>query len=150
MQSGRDGESRIHTHDSGIEVEFRNAFQTSCRTFFNAHAATFTVVNQNLVHAVRPLWTRDARLGTNQIAVVASVASTATEAPVGFLDGLLFSERLNHFVLRFCSGFGRQHFLLDAGEVREVRHVHAIQIEDDVDRNGARLQLFSAHRLCPD
>ena len=31
--------------------------------------------------------------------------------------------------------------------MRKVRHVHAIQIEDDVDRNRARLQLFSAHNF---
>ena len=147
MQARRNGERGIHAHHAGIEVELRNAFQTTGRTFFNAHAAAFAVVDQNLVHAVRPLGTRDAGLGTNQIAVVASVAGTATEAAIGFLDRLLFRERLNHFVLRFRSGFRRQHFLLDAREMREVRHVHAIQVEDDVDRNRARLQFFSAHHF---
>ena len=31
--------------------------------------------------------------------------------------------------------------------MREVRHVHAIQVEDDINRNRARLQFFSAHHF---
>ena len=147
MQSRRDGERRIHAHDAGIEVEFGNAFQAARWTFLDADAASFAVVDQNFVQAVRPLRTRDARLGTNQVTVVAGVTGAATEAAIRFFDRLLFRERLDHFVLRLCSGLGRQHFLLHAREVREVRHVHAIQIEDDVDRNGARLQFFSAHHF---
>ena len=41
--------------------------------------------------------------------------------------------------------FGGSNLLLHAREVREVSHVHAIQVEDYVDRNRAWLQGLSAH-----
>src|SRR4029077_4304367 len=84
VQSRRDCEGCIHAYDSGIEIEFRDTLETSCGTFFDAHAATFTVVDQNLVESVRPLGPRDARLGTDQVTVVTSIASTATETTIGF------------------------------------------------------------------
>ncbi len=41
--------------------------------------------------------------GTNQVTVVAGVASAATETASGLLDRLLFRKRLNHFVLRLLA-----------------------------------------------
>ena len=147
MQPRRDGERGIHSHDAGIEVEFGHALEAARRTFLDAHAATFAVVDQNLVEAVRTRRTHDARLGTNQITVVAGVAGAATEAAAGLFDRLLFRERLNHFLLRFAPACRRQHRLLDAREVREIRHVHAVQIEDDVDGNRPRLQRLAAQHF---
>ena len=102
MQSGRDGKSCIHAHDSGVEVELGHAFKAARRTFFDAHAASFAVVDQNFVHAVRTLRPRNAGLRADEIAVVASVAGAAAETTVGLFDCLLFRKRLNHFLLRFA------------------------------------------------
>src|ERR1700722_13422413 len=147
MQSGRDGECCIHAHDAGIEIEFRYTFQASGRTLLDADAATFAVVDENLVHAVGTLGTRDARFRANQVAVVTSITSPATETTPGLFDCLFFRERLNHFFLRLFPAGGSQHDLVEAREVREIRHVHSVEIEDDVDGDGARLQLLAAHYL---
>jgi len=74
VQPRRNGERRIHSHHAGIEVEFGHALEATCRTFLDAYAATFAVVDQNLIETVRTLWTRDAGLGTNEVTVVAGVA----------------------------------------------------------------------------
>ena len=147
MQPRRDCERRVHSHHAGVEVELGHALEAARRTFFDAHAAAFAVVDQNLVQAVRTLRPHDARLGTDQITVVAGVAGAAAEAAAGLLDRLLLRERLNHFLLRSAPAGGRQHRLLHAREVREVRHVHAVQIKENVDRNRARLQLFPRSTL---
>ena len=42
---------------------------------------------------------------------------------------------------------GAQHRLLHARELREVRHVHPLQIGDDVERDHPRLQRFAAEHL---
>src|SRR3984893_3022632 len=47
VQSGGNGECRIHAHHAGIEVQFGHAFQASCWAFLDAHAAAFTVIDQN-------------------------------------------------------------------------------------------------------
>src|ERR1700686_5268440 len=67
MQPGRNGERRVHSNHAAIEVQLRHALKTSCRTFLDANAAAFTVVDQNLVQAVRTRRSRDARLRANQV-----------------------------------------------------------------------------------
>src|SRR5207244_6613618 len=89
----------------------------------------------------------DARLWTDQIAIVARIAGPATEASVGLFDRLLFRERQNHFLLSDAPARRRQHRLLDAREVGEIRHVHPVQIGDDVERDRPRLQGLSAKHL---
>src|SRR5579872_1069936 len=108
MQTLRNCKRGIHADHAGIEVELRHPFKTAGRALFNAHPAAFAVVDQNLVETVRPLRTRDAGLGTNQIAVVASVAGAATEAAIRLFYGLLFRERLNDLILRFLPACRRQ------------------------------------------
>src|SRR5580704_829788 len=147
VQAGRDGECSIHAHHAGIEVQLGHAFKTARRTFFDADAASFTVVDQNFVQSVRPFGTRDARLRTNQITVVAGVAGSATEAAIGLFDCLFFGECLDHFILRLRSRLRRQHFLLYTRKVREVGHVHPVQIEDDVDGNRPWLKSFAAYHF---
>src|SRR5580700_1741942 len=147
VKSRRDGERRVHAHDAGFEVEFRHALQAARRTFLDAHTATFAVVDQDFVKAVRTHVAHDARFGTDQITVIAGVAGAAAEAARGLLDGLLFGERLNHFVLRFATAHRRQERLLHAREVREIRHVHAVQIEDDIHRNRPGLERHTAQHL---
>src|SRR5271170_5461248 len=100
MQAGRNGEGGVHAHHAGIEVEFGDAFKAACRALLDADAASFAVVDQNLIKAVRARGTGDAGLRTDQITVVAGIAGAATETAAGFLDGLLFGEWLNHFLLR--------------------------------------------------
>src|SRR5208282_3513157 len=119
VQTRRDGERRIHAHYPGIEVQLRDALEAARRTFLDAHAATLAVIHQNFVQAVRTHIAHDARLGTNEVTVVARIAGAATEAAPGFLHRLLFRERLNHFVLRLAPRLRRQQRLLHAREVRE-------------------------------
>src|SRR5208337_2208902 len=102
---------------------------------------------QNLIEAVGTLGSHYSSLGTYQITVVTGVTSAATEAAAGLLDRLLLRERLNHFFLRSAPACRRQHLLRDAREVREIRHIHAVQIKEGVDRNGARLQRLCAQHL---
>src|SRR5579863_388645 len=147
MQTWRNRECRIHAYYTRIEVEFGHAFEAARRTLFDADAASLAVVDQNLVEAVRPLGPRNARFGADEVAVVAGVTGAATEAAPGFFHRLLFRERLNDFVLRLFARDRVQHVLVDAREVREVGHVHAVQIHDDVDRNRPRLQLLAAQRF---
>src|SRR5712692_10682804 len=137
MQPRRDGERRVHAH----------AFEAARWTFLDAYAATLAVVDKNLIETVRARWTRDTGLGTDQITVIAGVAGTAAETAAGLLDRLFFRERLNHFLLRLAPAYRRQHGLLDAREVREIGHVHAVQIKDDVDGNRPRLQRLPAQHL---
>ena len=49
MQAGRDGEGGIHAYYSGIEIEFGHAFEAARGTLFNADAASFAIVHENLV-----------------------------------------------------------------------------------------------------
>src|SRR5437899_12639358 len=99
VQPGRDGERRVHPHDARIEVELGHALEAARRTFLDAHAAAFAVVDQNLIQAVRTHRAHDARLWTDQIAIVARIAGPATEASVGLFDRLLFRELQNYFLL---------------------------------------------------
>src|ERR1051325_10234497 len=147
VQSLRDRERRVHPDDAGVEVELRHAFEAARRTLLDADAAAFAVIDQDLVEAVRSHRTRDARLGTHQITVVARVAGAAAEAAVRFLDRLLLAERKNHFLLRLLARRGLEHRLLHAGEVREVRHVHASEIGDDVERDRAGLERLAVQHL---
>src|SRR5208337_3948360 len=147
VQPRRDGECRVHSHDAGIEVEFGHALEAARGTLLDAHAATLAVVDQNLIETVRTRRTHDAWLGADQITVVAGVAGAATETAAGLLDHLFFREPLNHFLLRFASAYRRQQRLPDTGEVREIRHVHAVQIHDDVDGDFPRLQRLPAQYL---
>src|ERR1700736_3677420 len=135
VQSGGNGECRIHAHHAGIEVQFGHAFQASCRTLLDAYSAAFTVIDQNFVKTVGTHRAHDAWLRTYQIAVIAGVTGAAAETAAGFFDRLLFRVCLNHFILCLAPGCGRQQGLLDTGEVREIRHVHAVQIHDNVDWN---------------
>src|SRR6266487_1548181 len=137
----------IDSYDAGVEVEFRHAFEATRRTFLDAHTAALAVVDQNLIEAVRTYRTHDARLGTNQITIVAGVAGAATETATGLLNRLLFRERLNHFLLRSAPACRWQQRLLDARKVREIRHVHPVQIKDDVDGDRLRLQALPAQHL---
>src|SRR5205823_11754927 len=89
VQSGRNGERRIHPHDALIEVEFGHALQAARGTLFDAHSAAFAVVHKNLINTVRTIRTHNARLRTDQITVVASVTGAAAETAVGLFDGLL-------------------------------------------------------------
>src|SRR4030088_2512117 len=95
----RDGERRVHAYDAGIEVELRDALEAARRALLDAHATAFAVVDQDLVEAVRAIVADDARLGTDQIAVVARVARAAAEAAGGLFHCLFFAVRLNDFVL---------------------------------------------------
>src|SRR5271165_4853848 len=144
VQPGRDGERSVHAHDAGVEIEFRYALEAARRTLLDAHATSFAVVDQNLVHSIRTLGPHDAWLRADEVTVVARITGAATETAAGLLDRLLFRERLNYLILRSTPAGGRQHCLLNAREVREIRHVHAVQIEQHVNRNGARLQQLPA------
>ena len=90
VQSLRDRERRIHADDAGIEVEFGHALEAARWALFDTYSAAFAVIDENFVHPVGARWTGDARLGTNEVTVVACVAGSATEAATGFFDGLLF------------------------------------------------------------
>src|SRR6516165_939992 len=147
VQPRRDREGGVHAYDARIEVEFGNAFEATRRALLDAHAAALAVLHQYLIEAIRTRRTRDARLGADQVAVVAGVASAAAEAAVSLLDRLLFGESLDHFFLRSAPAHGRQQRLLDAREVREVRHVHAVQIHEHVDGDFPRLERLATHDL---
>ena len=66
-----------------------------------------------------------------------------------FASSIACSSRvgLNDFVLRAATARRRQHRLLHARELREVRHVHPGEIGDDVDRDHALLQRLVAQDL---
>src|SRR5438309_11961791 len=102
MESGRDGEGRVHAHDSGIEVEFGHSLEAARRTFLNAHPAALAVIDQYFVEAIRAFRTSNAGLRTNQITVIAGVAGATTEAAACLLGGLFFREPLTHLHLRFA------------------------------------------------
>src|SRR5262249_52554872 len=140
-------EWRDNANYAGVEVELGSAIQTAGRTFLDADAAAFAVVHEDLVETVRPVLPDDARLGTDQVAVVARVAGAAAETTVGFLDRLLFGERLDDLLLRLPPRRRLQQRLLGAREVREVGHVHSLQIGDHIDRNRPLLQRLVAQDL---
>src|SRR6266849_3459085 len=100
VQSLRDGKRRIHPHDTGIEVELGHALEATSWTLLDADTAALAVINQNLVETVRTDRSRNTRLRTHEIAVVAGVAGATAEAAIGLLDRLLLRERLNDFLLR--------------------------------------------------
>src|SRR5260370_12292889 len=135
VQPRRDGERRVHAHYASIEVEFGHTLEAARRALLDAHAATFAVVDQNLIESVRTRRTHAARLRTDQITVVTGVARAATETAASLLDPLLFRARLTHFLLRLATACRRQHCLPHARQLREIRHVHTVQIHDDVDSN---------------
>src|ERR1700733_874073 len=147
MQSWRNRESRVHSNHSRIEVEFGHAFEAPGRALFDTYAAAFAIVHKDLVKPVRTRRTHDARLRADEITIIASVAGAATEAAACFQDGLLFAICLNNFLFRRFAERGREHVLLDAWEVREIGHVHAVQIDDDVYGNRARLERNVAQHL---
>src|SRR5207248_3318244 len=93
-------ERGIHAHHSGVEVEFGHPFETARGTLLDADAAAFAVVHEDFVETVRSIVADDARLRTDQIAVVARIARAAAEAARGFLHRLLFGVGADHFVLR--------------------------------------------------
>src|SRR5207247_9528098 len=107
---------RLHPHDAGFDVQLRHAFETSGRTLLDAHAAAFAVVDQDLVEPFRAHRSHDARLGADQVAVVARVAGAAAEAAIRFLDGLLLRVRVDYFVLGFSPAVRGEHRLLHARE----------------------------------
>src|SRR6266568_8568568 len=80
VQSLRDGKRRLHPDDTGIEVQFGDAFEAAGRAFLDADAAALTVVHENLVQAVGSIEPDDARFRAHQITVVACVARPAAEA----------------------------------------------------------------------
>src|SRR6267378_7058555 len=137
VQAGGNRECRIHADDARVEVQFGHALQATGRAFFNAYAAALAVIHKDFVEAVRTIGASNARLRAYEIAIVASVAGAATEAAAGFFDGLFFSERQDYLVLRLFATGGIQHGLLDPREVREVGHVHAVQIHDDINGDFA-------------
>src|SRR5215469_12367226 len=140
MQPRRDGECRVHACYASVEIEFGHTFKAAGRTFLDAHAATFAVVDQDLIQPVGALGTNDAWLRTDQITVVARVTGAATETAASLLHRLLLRKRLNDFRLRSAPACGGQHRLLNAWEVREIRHVQPVQIEEDVNRYTTRLE----------
>src|SRR5499427_5617266 len=147
VQPLRDREGRVHANDASVEVELGYSLQAAGRTFLDADAAALAVVHEDLVETVRPVLPDDARLGTDQIAVVARVAGAAAEAAVGFLHRLLLGERSDHFLLRLPPRRRLEHRLPDPREVREVGHVHPLQISDDVDWDRALLHRLTAQHL---
>src|SRR5205085_9644257 len=74
VQPLRDRERRVHAHDAGVEVELGHPFEAARRALLDADAAALAVVHENLVEPVRSIEPDDARLGADQIAVVAGVA----------------------------------------------------------------------------
>src|ERR1700693_2118403 len=126
MQARRDRECRVHANYAGIEIEFGNAFEASCRTLFDAYAAALAVVHQNLVEPVRTHRTHNTWLRADQITVIASVAGAATETPARLFARLLLRIRQDDFLLGAAPRHRRKHGLLDAREVRKIGHVHAV------------------------
>src|SRR5271156_2027384 len=102
VESRGDGERGIHSDYACVEIKLGHALETPGGTFLNAYAAAFTVIDENLVEAVRTDVTHNAGLGTNQITIVAGVAGTAAEAAAGFFDRLFFRVRLDDLLLRFA------------------------------------------------
>src|SRR6201987_1800677 len=147
MQSRRNRECSVHSDDARIEVELGYAFQAARWALLDTHAATLAVIDENLIQTVRTNVAHDARLRTNEVAIIASIAGAAAETAARLFDGLLFRISLNHLILRLFPSLRRQQFLLDAREVREVGHVHAVQIEDHIDRNLPRFERHSAQHL---
>src|SRR2546423_6679273 len=99
VQPLRDRERRVHAHDAGVEVELGHPLEAARRALLDADAAALAVVHENLVEPVRSIEPDDARLGADQIAVVAGVALAAAEAAVRLLLRLLLPERQDHLVL---------------------------------------------------
>src|ERR1700751_3962192 len=147
MQPRRDREGGIHPDYARIEVELGDAFQAACGTLFDTHAAAFAVIDENLIQAVRTNVAHDARLRTNEVAIVASIAGAAAEAATGLFHSLLFRISLNHLILRFLSSLRRKQSLLNAREVWKVSHVHAVQVKNHVDRDRPGLERHSAQHL---
>src|SRR5580700_7175813 len=82
---------RVHSNDAAIKVQLGHALKTPRRAFLDTHTAAFAVVDQDFIETIRTIGSRNARLGTNQITIVASVASAAAETPAGFRDRLLLA-----------------------------------------------------------
>jgi len=68
--------------------------------------ATFAVVNQNLIEAVRTRRRTMPRLGANQVTVSQALQVTATETPAGLLDAGSSENARIHFVLRLAPARG--------------------------------------------
>src|ERR1700758_1561636 len=147
MQPGRNREGGIHADHARIKVELGHAFQATRGTLFDTHAAAFAVIDENLIQAVRTDVADDARLGTNEVAIVASIASAAAEAAARLFHSLLFRIGLNHLILRFLSSLRGKQSLLDAREVREVGHVHPVQVKNYIDWNRPWFERHSAQHL---
>src|SRR2546422_5343113 len=77
-----DRERRVHPHHTRIEVQLGHALEAARGTLLDAHPAALAVIDQDLVEAVRAHGAYDARLGTDQIAVVAGVAGATAETAV--------------------------------------------------------------------
>src|SRR5215467_15410391 len=90
VQARCNGKCCVHSHHAGIEVEFGHTLETPRRALFDTNAATFAVVDQNLVEPVRTCRTHDAGLGTHQITVIAGVAGAATETAARLIASLFF------------------------------------------------------------